>query len=253
MRAIRVQRLGRRVGLFDQRRRERADQRDAHAVGLDQKVGAHHADLQARRAGGIAAQRVGQAQRDAVHGAGGRHAERHEADPAKILQRVEQARTHDFQFGAHALFTSFAQSNVPASTSRAMRSIALAVDALEGKQIARRQEDRLLAALVEHPERRTADQVPAARALEGIDGRHVHGDGDRRTRHAHARLGAARQVERLLEACDVGQPRHEAQHVDLEGRGEVERDHLFRLLLGALGDLGEVGREFRRRRSSRGW
>ena len=55
---------------------------------------------------------------------------------------------------------------------------------------------------------------------------------------------APRQVERLVEAGDVGEARHEAQHIDLEGRGEVARDHLFRRLLGALGDVGEVGGEF---------
>jgi hypothetical protein len=39
--------------------------------------------------------------------------------------------------------------------------------------------------------------------------------------------------------------RHEAQHIDLEARGEVGRDHLLAVFFGALGDLGEVGREFR--------
>ena len=60
-------------------------------------------------------------ERDAVHGARGRHAERHVADAAEVLQRIEQARPDDLQRGAHER-TSFAQSKVPASTSRAMRS-----------------------------------------------------------------------------------------------------------------------------------
>ena len=71
--------------------------------------------------GGIAAQGVGKGERDAVHGARGRHAERHVTDAAEVLQRIEQARPYDLQRGAHER-TSFAQSKVPASTSRATRS-----------------------------------------------------------------------------------------------------------------------------------
>src|SRR5262245_51692075 len=68
-----------------------------------------------------------------------------------------------------------------------------AVDALERNPIAGRQEHRLLAALIEHPKRGAADEVPAARTLEGIDRGPVHDDGDRGARHAHTRLRASRQ------------------------------------------------------------
>ena len=74
-------------------------------LGLDQQVGTHHADLEARRVRRIADERIGEPEADAVHRAGGRHAERHEADAAEILQRVEQAGAHDLQ-RAHDLISS---------------------------------------------------------------------------------------------------------------------------------------------------
>src|SRR5262249_26972699 len=82
----------------------------------------HDADLQPRRTQRVAAQGIGQAERNAIHGARGRHAKRHESDAPEILNRVEQARPHDPERGAHDAFTTVTQSKVPASTARAMRS-----------------------------------------------------------------------------------------------------------------------------------
>ena len=121
IRAIRLERLGRCIGLVDQRGRERPDQRHAHAVGLDQQVGAHDADLEPRGAGGVADQGIGEGEGDTVHGARRRHAERHEADAAEILHGVEQAGADHLERGRHA-FTKVDQSSVPASTSRAILS-----------------------------------------------------------------------------------------------------------------------------------
>ncbi len=47
MAAIRLDRLGRRIGPVDQLGRKRAHERHAHAVGLDQQVRTHDADLEA--------------------------------------------------------------------------------------------------------------------------------------------------------------------------------------------------------------
>src|SRR5262249_32481345 len=57
---------------------------------------------------------------NAVHRARGRHAERHVADPAEILHRIEQAGAHDLQ-RTHDSINS-AQSSVPASTFCAIAS-----------------------------------------------------------------------------------------------------------------------------------
>ena len=102
---------------------KRAHERDADAVGLDQEIGPHDADLEAGGAGGIAGTGHWQAERNAIHGARRRHAERHETDATEILQRVEQARPDNFQRTAHACLgrTRLDQSKVPASTWRAIR------------------------------------------------------------------------------------------------------------------------------------
>jgi len=93
---------------------------------------------------------------------------------------------------------------VPASTSPAMRSKVLRSMRRKVSESPGARKNGLGAALVEHPERRPADQVPAARALERVDGGHVHGDGDGRARHTHARLAAPRQIEARIEAGDIG-------------------------------------------------
>jgi hypothetical protein len=113
--------IGWRIRPFDQCGRKRAHEGHAHAVGLDQQVRAHDTDLEARGAGGIAGQGIGEGEGDAVHGARRRHAERHEADAAEILHGVEQAGADHLERRRHA-FTSVDQSSVPASTSRAILS-----------------------------------------------------------------------------------------------------------------------------------
>jgi hypothetical protein len=105
MRAVRFERLGRSIVAFDQRRGERPRERNAHRLRLNQKVGAHHADLEPGSVGWIAGQRIGERQPDAVHRAGGRHAERHVADAAEILHGVEQAGPHHPQ-RAHGVINS---------------------------------------------------------------------------------------------------------------------------------------------------
>ena len=87
--------------------------------------------------------------------------------------------------------------------------------------------------------------MPAARTLEWIDRGPVHNDADRGARYAHTRFCASRQRQRRIETHDVRQARHEAQMVDLEGRFEVARDHLFSGLAGSFDDFLEIGRKLR--------
>jgi hypothetical protein len=74
--------------------------------------------------------------------------------------------------------------------------------------------------------RRAADDLPAARGIHGIHGRLVAADADAARHDALAGRVAARRRELAIEAGEIAESRHEAEHRDLVGRGRVQPDQL---------------------------
>ena len=81
--------------------------------------------------------------------------------------------------------------------------------------------------------RRAPDEMPAAGALQRVDGRQRGGDRDGACRHGGARVLPPRQHQLVRQVAHVGKARQEAHHVDVIGHGAVALDHPVRRKPGA--------------------
>ncbi len=136
-----------------------------------------------------------------------------------------------------------------AETSRLRRALPaprrLQRNRLEPHLVAGRQHRRRITAQVPQGHGRAPDQVPAAGALQRVDGRQRGGDGDGAWRHLGARVLPARQRQLRRQVAHVGVARQEPHHVDVIGRGAVAFGDFVRRQPSAVGDLGHIGRQAR--------
>ena len=237
-------------------RREDVDRRlaaghgDAHAVGLDRERRPLIGDLERAHARRIADQQVGGAQAHGIERAGDRHAQVLVARPAQVLQRRHEAGSDHPQRGRHARGSragaSGASRRSPAAASASSASYSPSDTGCEHHLVAGRQQRGRIAAHVPQRHRRARQDVPAARAFQGIDDGHGHGDGDGAARHLDARVLAPRQLELGRQAAEVGQARQEAHHVDVEHRAAVALDDLVPQLSPVRSrDVGQIEAEAR--------
>ena len=116
-------------------------------------------------------------------------------------------------------------------------------DRLEANPVAGGEDGGRIAPQIPQERRGAADEVPAAGALQRVDGGQGGGDGDGAGRHGGARGGAARQHQLGRQVAEVGVAGQEAHHVDVVGDGAVALDHLVRREARARCDLAEIGSE----------
>src|SRR6476469_8315052 len=83
--------------------------------------------------------------------------------------------------------------------------------------------------------------MPSSRALDRIDTGHARSDCDRASGHLDARIGTARQRERVWKIAHVRETRYEADHVNVECGVQLDLHHFAHAHARALRDLFEIG------------
>ena len=86
-----------------------------------------------------------------------------------------------------------------------------------------------------------ADDLPAAGALARVDAGLGASQSNRASRHARARNGQARHLNRWVNGAEIRKAREKPEHEDAIGHGTVASHHLVRLELHRLGNSGEIG------------